>query len=130
MSAAPARPAPPQVVLEVVRTRRLGEHMVRVTLVGPGFEQFQPKDVNGTYVSTGVAGYETPTGYFSVFSKLRYDDMTSGLAVPPGEYYYVEGKYTFAPRFFMATRFERNDYAYIQPQDDGAWIATPTCRPW
>jgi hypothetical protein len=46
--------------------------------------------VNGTYVSTGIAGYETPTGYFSIFSKLRYDDMTSGLAVPPGEYYYVE----------------------------------------
>ncbi|MEX2314641.1 MAG: L,D-transpeptidase, partial [Thermomicrobiales bacterium] len=46
--------------------------------------------VNGAYVSTGVAGYETPTGTFWIFSKLRYDDMTSGLAVPPGEYYYVE----------------------------------------
>lgn len=46
--------------------------------------------VNGTYVSTGIPGYETPTGTFFIFSKLRYDDMTSGLAVPPGEYYYVE----------------------------------------
>lgn len=46
--------------------------------------------VNGTYVSTGLPGYETPTGYFTIFSKLRYDDMTSGLAVPSSEYYYVK----------------------------------------
>ncbi|HMM42376.1 MAG TPA: L,D-transpeptidase [Thermomicrobiales bacterium] len=46
--------------------------------------------VMGTWVSTGTADYPTPTGYFSVFSKLRYDDMTNGLAAPPGEYYYVE----------------------------------------
>lgn len=44
----------------------------------------------GTYISSGTWDYPTPTGYFSIFSKLRYDDMTSGLAVPPGEYYYVE----------------------------------------
>jgi hypothetical protein len=44
----------------------------------------------GTYVSTGTWDYPTPTGYFEVYYKLRYDDMTSGLAVPPGEYYYVE----------------------------------------
>jgi hypothetical protein len=46
--------------------------------------------VNGTYVSTGTPGYETPTGTFYIFSKLPYDDMTNGLAAPPGEYYYVE----------------------------------------
>ncbi len=44
----------------------------------------------GTYVSTGTWDYPTPTGYFEVFTKLRYDDMTNGLAAPPGEYYYVE----------------------------------------
>jgi lipoprotein-anchoring transpeptidase ErfK/SrfK len=43
----------------------------------------------GTYVSTGTWNYPTPTGYFYIFLKLRYDDMTSGLAAPPGEYYYV-----------------------------------------
>lgn len=46
--------------------------------------------VNGTYVSTGIPGYETPIGTFWIFSKLPYDDMTSGTAAPPGEYYYVE----------------------------------------
>lgn len=46
--------------------------------------------VLGTYVSTGKANYPTPTGYFSVFYKLPYDDMTSGLFVAPEEYYYVE----------------------------------------
>ncbi|MGH2394906.1 MAG: L,D-transpeptidase, partial [Candidatus Limnocylindria bacterium] len=43
-----------------------------------------------TWVSTGLPGYETPTGAFRVFSKLRYDDMTSGQFVDPSEYYYVE----------------------------------------
>ena len=46
--------------------------------------------VMGTYVSTGKEAYPTPTGYFSVFYKLPYDDMTSGLFVAPEEYYYVE----------------------------------------
>jgi lipoprotein-anchoring transpeptidase ErfK/SrfK len=44
--------------------------------------------IQGTYISSGFAQYPTPTGYFSIFSKLRYDDMTNGLASPPGEYYY------------------------------------------
>jgi hypothetical protein len=43
----------------------------------------------GTYVSTGTWRNPTPTGYFTIFSKLRYDDMTSGPWVPPSEYYYV-----------------------------------------
>jgi hypothetical protein len=46
--------------------------------------------VFGTYVSTGLPGYETPTGTFSVFAKLSTDDMTSGPFVDPSEYYYVE----------------------------------------
>jgi len=44
----------------------------------------------GTYISSGTWDYPTPTGYYSVYTMLRYDDMTSGLAVPPGEYYYVD----------------------------------------
>jgi len=51
------------------------------------YEYSEP--ILGTYISSGTWDYPTPTGYFSIFSKLRYDDMTSGLAVPPGEYYYV-----------------------------------------
>lgn len=46
--------------------------------------------VYGGWVSTGKPGYRTPTGYFSIFYKLRYDDMTNGRAAPPSEYYYTE----------------------------------------
>ena len=46
----PARPPRPQVVLEVVRSVRLGPHLVRLTLGGPGFAQFQPKDATDQYV--------------------------------------------------------------------------------
>ena len=44
--------------------------------------------VFGEYVSTGTAAHPTPTGTFSIFSKLRYDDMTGGLA-GTSDYYYL-----------------------------------------
>lgn len=40
--------------------------------------------------------------------------------------YYAEAKYTLAPRLFVAGRVERNDYAYILPASDSAWVATST----
>ncbi len=43
--------------------------------------------VFGTYVSTGTALHPTPTGTYSVFAKLRYDDMTGGT--PGVDYYYL-----------------------------------------
>lgn len=45
--------------------------------------------VFGEYISSGTYLHPTPTGYFSVFTKLQYDDMTNGIAAPPGEYYYL-----------------------------------------
>lgn len=45
------------------------------------------KVVFGQYVSTGVAEHPTPVGYFRIFSKLPFDDMTNGPAAPAGEFY-------------------------------------------
>jgi len=45
----------------------------------------------------GWSRYQVPT----------HDEDVKGLA------YYVEGKYTFTPRFFVASRLERNDYPFI-----------------
>lgn len=45
-----ARPARPQVVLEVVATEMVSEHMVRLTFGGPGFADFQDKLVSDRYV--------------------------------------------------------------------------------
>ena len=40
--------------------------------------------------------------------------------------YYGEAKYTFTPRVFVAGRLERNDYAFIRPISESAWVANPT----
>ncbi|MCC2592867.1 siderophore-interacting protein [Tessaracoccus sp. OS52] len=50
MSQPNARPAKPQTVLEVLRTERLGPHMVRVYLGGSGFAQFRNNDFTDKYV--------------------------------------------------------------------------------
>jgi len=44
------------------------------------------KVVNQTYVSTGKAGFETPTGTFYILVKYRYDTMAGTIG---GETYYV-----------------------------------------
>ena len=39
--------------------------------------------------------------------------------------YYLEPKYTFSPRFYLAGRYERNDYPFIRPVNATSpiWIA-------
>jgi lipoprotein-anchoring transpeptidase ErfK/SrfK len=43
--------------------------------------------VFGQYVSTGLAKHPTPTGYFRIFAKLPFDDMTNGPAAPADDFY-------------------------------------------
>lgn len=57
------QPKPP-VVLEVVATERLGPHMVRLTLGGPGFADYQDKDATDKYI------------------KLMFADPALGLTMP------------------------------------------------
>lgn len=70
-------------------------------------------------------------GYLEVHGEMavaRYDvpDSAAGASsVVNGFTWYGEAKYTVTPRVFVATRIERNDYAYIQPRD-GGWTASPT----
>lgn len=49
------KPARPQLVFDVLGTSWVTPHMVRVTLGGPAFEQFQPKDVTDNYVKLLLA---------------------------------------------------------------------------
>ncbi len=46
----PARPARPQQVATVLASTRISEHLVRLTLGGPGLDGFEPKDVTDQYV--------------------------------------------------------------------------------
>jgi hypothetical protein len=69
-------------------------------------------------------------GYFELNAELTrpsYDAPTASKPVE-GLGYYAEGKYTFTPRLFIATRLERNDYPFIQyfPFNGGFWVATRT----
>lgn len=63
-AARPRRQPKPPVVLEVVATERLGPHMVRLTLGGPGFAVYQDKDATDKYV------------------KLVFADPALGLEMP------------------------------------------------
>ena len=45
------------------------------------------KVVFGQYVSTGVAVHPTPIGYFRIFAKLPFDDMTNGPNAPAAGFY-------------------------------------------
>jgi hypothetical protein len=62
------------------------------------------------FAEAGVSEYEVP----------RTTEPVQGLA------YFVEGKYTFTPRFFAAVRLERNDYPFIQPVSPTFWVARKT----
>lgn len=67
-------------------------------------------------------------GYLELRGEMavaRYDVPDTTQTVN-GFTWYGEAKYTVTPRVFVATRLERNDYAYIQPRGDGGWIASPT----
>jgi len=59
-------------------------------------------------------------------SSYEVPEGTAGVRTVRGLTYYTEAKYTLTPRLFAAGRFERNDYPYIQPVSDVAWIANPT----
>jgi hypothetical protein len=64
-------------------------------------------------------------GYFEANVEAaysNYDVPGRGTAID-GISFYVEPKYTFTPRFFMAARVERNDYPFISPVTPTFWVA-------
>lgn len=75
----PRRPSKPLVVLEVVATDRLGPHMVRLTLGGPGFSVYQDKDATDKYVKLLFAdpalGLEMPYDMEALRERLAPEQM-------------------------------------------------------
>ncbi len=69
--------------------------------------------------------FQFSRGYFELNAELSrsiYEvPLMSDLR---GIAYFVEPKYTFTPRLFAAMRYERNDYAYIQPVSSYYWLGT------
>ena len=67
-------------------------------------------------------------GYLETHAEMAWSryDVPSGPDPLHGVTYYLEAKYTFSPRVYAAGRYERNDYPYLQPLPNGAWIASET----
>jgi hypothetical protein len=67
-------------------------------------------------------------GYVETHAEMAWSryDVPSGPDPLHGVTYYLEAKYTFSPRVYAAARYERNDYPYLQPLPNGAWIASET----
>ena len=78
-----------------------------------------------------AADAQLSRGYLELHGELarstyEVPDGETGIKTVRGLTYYTEAKYTLTPRLFAAGRFERNDYPYIQPISDVAWVASPT----
>jgi hypothetical protein len=67
-------------------------------------------------------------GYFElrVESAFSRYEVPNGGAPVSGNATFAEIRYTWTPRFFTATRLERNAYAFIRPMGPAAWMSTRT----
>ncbi|MBD8536717.1 siderophore-interacting protein [Plantibacter sp. CFBP 13570] len=80
MTTTPRPRAPrPQIILEVVRSSWVTPHLVRLTLGGPGFADFQPKDATDSYVKISFAkpelGLEPPYDIAALRETLAPADL-------------------------------------------------------
>lgn len=73
------RPARPQLVFEVLHTAWVTPHMVRVTLGGAAFDEFQPKEATDSYVKLLFArpelGLEPPFDLAALRDQLPPEDV-------------------------------------------------------
>jgi len=80
MTTTPRPRAPrPQIILEVVRSSWVTPHLVRLTLGGPGFADFQPKEATDSYVKISFAkpelGLEPPYDLAALRETLAPADL-------------------------------------------------------
>jgi hypothetical protein len=79
-----------------------------------------------SYKQRVVAGdAQISRGYFETNAEVAFSSYdVPGRTTPiKGVLYYIEPKYTFTPRLFMAARYERNDYPFIATQGPVNWTA-------
>ena len=94
--------------------------------------------VFGTYISSGLDPNPTPTGYFHVFEKLPFDEMTNGPVPPPGEalydlknvpnvMYFLAGGYAIHGAYWHWNFGQRVSHGCVnEPLDAAAWMYTWT----
>ena len=84
------------------------------------------KDWKSYQQRVSAVDFKLSVGFFELNSEAgwsRYEVPQRGNV--DGMAYYAEGKYTFTPRFFVATRLERNDYPFIARFGPN-WVANKT----
>ena len=72
-----------------------------------------------------AADAQLSRGYFEAHAELAHSvyDVPGRPTAIKGLLFYVEPKYTFTPRFYLAMRYERNDYPFILPVSPTFWVA-------
>jgi hypothetical protein len=72
-----------------------------------------------------AADLQLSRGYFEANAEAaRGSYEVPGAPTSTGYSGYLEMKYTFAPRFYLATRLERNDYPFISPLGGStSWVS-------
>lgn len=106
---------------------RIAAYATKGTYLGEGIAWALPAGESWREFDQEIGGatIEFSRGHF----ELNGDIAFSSYAVPAhaetskGQAWFLEPKYTFTPRYFMALRVEKNDYPYIRPIDSTFWIA-------
>jgi hypothetical protein len=94
----------------------LARDLAPTLLAGRSWHSYQQRVV--------AADVQLSRGYLELFAEAAYGSYdVPGRDASDGLTYYVESRYTFTPRFYLALRVERNDYPYIAPLDATQWIS-------
>ena len=72
-----------------------------------------------------AADVQLSRGYFESYGEIAHGsyDVPGRSEAIDGLTWYVETKYTFTPRLYLAVRVEQNDYPFIAPRDTTRWTA-------
>ena len=75
-----------------------------------------------------AADAQVSRGYLETRGEIAWSsyEVPARATLLRGLTYYLEAKYTIAPRVYVAGRYERNDYPFMRPASDSAWLAQPT----
>ena len=75
-----------------------------------------------------AADAQVSRGYLETRGEIAWSsyEVPARAALLRGLTYYLEAKYTIAPRVYVAARYERNDYPFMRPASDSAWLAQAT----
>ncbi|HEY2064753.1 MAG TPA: hypothetical protein VGG84_02265 [Gemmatimonadaceae bacterium] len=72
-----------------------------------------------------AADVQISRGYLELFAEGAYGSYdVPGQSAANGLTYYVESRYTFTPRLYLAARVERNDYPFIAPVGAAQWTSS------